>query len=89
MAIESANIFQNTSIVSLIGIIDPIDLLAAYRGRLDWGGLWAIYAGIALLYCIISFSIISYSKYYAHKLKRKQFTSVTADQVNLNPKALS
>lgn len=90
MTVEAAIVFQNTSIVSMIGLLDPIGLITGVSGTVEWNGiLWELYIGIALVYWTVSFSIVSYSKYYAQKLKREQFSSVTAGRYNLNQKAFS
>jgi len=74
IALEAAIVFQNTTIVSIIGLLDPVGLTTPIRGgSVEWNGImWELYFGIALAYWIFSFSIISYSKYHAQRLKREQ-----------------
>ena len=63
-------LFKDTTLVSIIGLLDPIGWATAIRADTDWIGiLWELYAFIALLFFIICFGMSRYSMYLERKLK--------------------
>ena len=63
-------LFKDTTLVSIIGLMDPIGWATAIRADTDWIGiLWELYAFIAVLFFIICFGMSRYSMYLERKLK--------------------
>ncbi len=63
-------LFKDTTLVSIIGLLDPVGLTLAIRGDVDWAGiLWELYLFIALMFWIFTFSMSRYSMYLERKLK--------------------
>ena len=63
-------LFKDTTLVSIIGLLDPLGLSTAIRADTDWIGIfWELYAFIALLFFIICFGMSRYSMYLENKLK--------------------
>jgi len=63
-------LFKDTTLVSIIGLLDPIGLTTSIRGDADWNGIvWELYIFIALMFWVITFSMSRYSMYLENKLK--------------------
>ena len=63
-------VFKDTTLVSIIGLLDPLGLSNAIRADSDWNGIvWEIYGFIALLFFVFCFSMSRYSMYLERKLK--------------------
>ncbi|MEE9428495.1 MAG: amino acid ABC transporter permease [Paracoccaceae bacterium] len=63
-------LFKDTTLVSIIGLLDPIGLSTAIRANQEWNGIvWELYAFVALLFWIVCFSMSRYSMYLERKLK--------------------
>ena len=63
-------LFKDTTLVSIIGLLDPIGLTTAIRGDSDWNGIvWELYIFIALMFWVFTFSMSRYSMYLENKLK--------------------
>jgi len=63
-------LFKDTTLVSIIGLLDPIGLTASIRGTTDWNGIvWELYLFIALMFWVFTFSMSRYSMYLENKLK--------------------
>ncbi len=63
-------LFKDTTLVSIIGLLDPIGLSNAIRADTDWTGIvWELYGFIALMFWIFCFSMSRYSMYLERKLK--------------------
>ena len=61
--------FKDTTLVSIIGLLDPLGLSNAIRADAAWNGVvWEIYGFIALLFFIFCFSMSRYSMYLERKL---------------------
>ncbi len=62
-------LFKDTTLVSIIGLLDPIGLSTAIRANQEWNGIvWELYAFVALLFWIVCFSMSRYSMYLERKL---------------------
>lgn len=62
-------LFKDTTLVSIIGLLDPIGLSTAIRANQEWNGVvWELYAFVALLFWIVCFSMSRYSMYLERKL---------------------
>ena len=63
-------LFKDTTLVSIIGLLDPLGLSNAIRADQNWNGIvWELYAFIALLFFIFCFSMSRYSMYLERKLQ--------------------
>ena len=63
-------LFKDTTLVSIIGLMDPIGLSTAIRANQEWNGIvWELFVFIALLFWIVCFSMSRYSMYLERKLK--------------------
>ncbi len=63
-------VFKDTTLVSVIGLFDPLNLTNAIRADADWNGLvWELYGFIALLFFVFCFSMSRYSMYLEKKLQ--------------------
>jgi general L-amino acid transport system permease protein len=63
-------LFKDTTLVSIIGLLDPLGLSTGIRANQEWNGVvWELYAFIALMFWIVCFSMSRYSMYLERKLK--------------------
>jgi len=63
-------LFKDTTLVSIIGLLDPIGLSQGIRANQAWNGIiWELYGFIALVFFIICFSMSRYSMYLERKLR--------------------
>ena len=63
-------VFKDTTLVSIIGLLDPLGLSNAIRADMAWNGIvWEIYGFIALLFFVFCFSMSRYSMYLERRLK--------------------
>ncbi|WP_116133394.1 amino acid ABC transporter permease [Tropicimonas sp. IMCC34043] len=62
--------FKDTTLVSIIGLLDPLGLLRSIRADANWNGIvWELYGFVALLFFIACFSMSRYSLYLERKLR--------------------
>ncbi|MGR3718122.1 MAG: amino acid ABC transporter permease [Thermohalobaculum sp.] len=63
-------LFKDTTLVSVIGLLDPVGLLNPIRATAAWNGiLWELYLFVAVFFWIFCFSMSRYSMYLEKKLK--------------------
>ncbi len=63
-------LFKDTTLVSIIGLLDPIGLTNVIRGDTNWNGIvWELYGFIALIFFLFCFSMSRYSMFLERKLK--------------------
>lgn len=63
-------LFKDTTLVSIVGLLDPLGLTSAIRANQEWNGIhWELYGFIALMFFIVCFSMSRYSMYLERKLK--------------------
>jgi general L-amino acid transport system permease protein len=63
-------LFKDTTLVSVIGLLDPVGLLSPIRADSNWNGiLWELYLFVAVFFWIFCFSMSRYSMYLEGKLK--------------------
>jgi general L-amino acid transport system permease protein len=61
--------FKDTTLVSVIGLLDPLGLTTAIRANQEWAGIiWELYGFIALMFIIVTYSMSRYSLYLERKL---------------------
>ncbi|MCE8537629.1 amino acid ABC transporter permease [Ruegeria pomeroyi] len=62
-------VFKDTTLVSIIGLLDPLGLSNAIRADANWNGVvWELYGFIALLFFVFCFGMSRYSMYLERKL---------------------
>jgi general L-amino acid transport system permease protein len=63
-------LFKDTTLVSVIGLFDPVGLLNPIRANSNWHGIvWELYVFVALFFWVFCFSMSRYSMYLERKLK--------------------
>lgn len=63
-------IFKDTTLVSVIALLDPLGLTNAIRADANWNGIvWELYGFIALIFFIFCFSMSRYSMYLERRLQ--------------------
>ncbi len=63
-------LFKDTTLVSIIGLLDPIGFSNAIRANAEWQGIvWELYAFIALLFFIFCFFMSQYSMSLERRLQ--------------------
>jgi general L-amino acid transport system permease protein len=64
-------LFKDTTLVTFIGMYDPIGLTSSIRASTDWNGVyWELYIFVGLIFFIFCFSMSRYSMYLERKLHR-------------------
>ncbi len=62
--------FKDTTLVSIIGLLDPLGVSTAIRSNQEWSGIvWELYGFVALLFFVFCFSMSRYSMYLEQKLR--------------------
>ena len=65
-------LFKDTTLVTFIGMYDPVGLVGTTRASTDWNGIyWELYIFIGLLFFVFCFSMGRYSLYLERKLRRE------------------
>ncbi len=63
-------LFKDTTLVSIIGLMDPIGLSNNIRANQEWNGIiWELYGFIAFVFFIFCFAMSRYSMYLERKLQ--------------------
>ncbi|MEC9345136.1 MAG: amino acid ABC transporter permease [Pseudomonadota bacterium] len=63
-------LFKDTTLVSVIGLLDPVGIINPIRADQNWNGIvWELYGFIALFFFIFCFSMSRYSQYLERKLQ--------------------
>ncbi len=63
-------VFKDTTLVSIIGLLDPIGLSNSIRADQAWNGVvWELYGFIALMFFVFCFSMSRYSMFLERKLQ--------------------
>jgi general L-amino acid transport system permease protein len=63
-------VFKDTTLVSIIGLLDPLGLSVAITADAAWNGIvWELYGFIALLFFVFCFSMSRYSMFLERKLQ--------------------
>ncbi len=63
-------LFKDTTLVSIIGLMDPLALTNAIRADQDWNGIvWELYLFVALMFWVFTFFMSRYSMYLERKLQ--------------------
>lgn len=63
-------LFKDTTLVSIVGLLDPMGLSKSILADQNWNGIvWELYAFIAVMFWIFTFSMSRYSMYLERKLK--------------------
>lgn len=63
-------LFKDTTLVSVIGLLDPLGIVKPIRANSDWNGIvWELYGFVALLFFVFCFGMSRYSMFLERKLK--------------------
>ena len=63
-------LFKDTTLVSIIGLLDPLGLSTNIRADQNWNGIiWELYGFVAIMFFIFCFSMSRYSMYLERKLQ--------------------
>ncbi|MFQ8431282.1 amino acid ABC transporter permease [Amaricoccus sp. W119] len=63
-------LFKDTTLVSIIGLLDPIGLITSIRANAAWNGMvWELYGFVAVLFFVCCFGMSKYSQYLERKLR--------------------
>ncbi len=63
-------LFKDTTLVSIIGLMDPLGLSNAIRADANWNGIiWELYGFIAAMFFVFCFAMGRYSMYLERKLQ--------------------
>ncbi len=63
-------LFKDTTLVSVIALLDPVGLLNPIRADSNWNGiLWELYLFVAAFFFVFCFGMSRYSMYLERKLK--------------------
>ncbi len=63
-------LFKDTTLVAIIGLLDPIALTGSIRADQNWQGIiWELYGFVALMFFICCFGMSKYSQYLERKLR--------------------
>ncbi len=64
------SLFKDTTLVAIIGLLDPIGLITSIRADANWNGIvWELYGFVALLFFICCYGMSQYSQYLERKLR--------------------
>lgn len=64
-------LFKDTTLVSIIGLLDPLGLTGAIRATSEWNGvIWEIYGFIALIFFVFCYGMSQYSQHLERRLRR-------------------
>ena len=62
-------LFKDTTLVVVIGLLDPIGLITTIRGDSNWNGIvWEFYVFVGLFFFLCCFGMSRYSQYLERKL---------------------
>ena len=63
-------LFKDTTLVSIISLMDPVGLASLIRADTKWNGIyWELYIAVGLMFFIFCFGMSQYSQYLERKLK--------------------
>ena len=63
-------LFKDTTLVAIIGLLDPLGLTNPIRSDSDWNGIvWELYGFIGLLFFVSCFGMSRYSMYLERRLR--------------------
>ncbi|TCP40459.1 amino acid ABC transporter permease [Rhodovulum marinum] len=63
-------VFKDTTLVSIIGLLDPLGFSNSIRANAEWNGIvWELYGFIAFMFFVFCFSMSRYSMYLERKLQ--------------------
>ena len=63
-------LFKDTTLVSIISLLDPVGLASLIRADHKWNGIyWELYVAIGLMFFVCCFGMSQYSQYLERKLK--------------------
>jgi general L-amino acid transport system permease protein len=63
-------LFKDTTLVAIIGLLDPLGLTTAIRATTEWNGvIWELYGFVALIFFIFCYGMSQYSQHLERRLR--------------------
>ncbi len=63
-------LFKDTTLVAIIGLLDPVGLITAIRANAAWNGMvWELYGFVGVMFFICCFGMSKYSQHLERRLK--------------------
>lgn len=63
-------LFKDTTLVAIIGLLDPVGLITSIRANAAWNGMvWELYGFVGLMFFICCFGMSRYSQHLERRLK--------------------
>jgi general L-amino acid transport system permease protein len=64
-------LFKDTTLVSIIAMLDPIRMASTIRATTEWGGIyWELYVFVGLVFFVFCFAMSRYSIWLERRLER-------------------
>jgi general L-amino acid transport system permease protein len=63
-------LFKDTTLVAIIGLLDPLGLTTAVRATTEWNGvIWELYGFVALIFFAFCYGMSKYSQHLERRLR--------------------
>jgi general L-amino acid transport system permease protein len=63
-------LFKDTTLVAIIGLLDPLGLTTAIRATTEWNGvIWELYGFVALIFFVFCYGMSQYSQHLEQRLQ--------------------
>ena len=63
-------LFKDTTLVLIIGLLDPLGLTTAIRATTEWNGvIWELYGFVALIFFVFCYGMSQYSQHLERRLR--------------------
>lgn len=63
-------LFKDTTLVAIIGLLDPVGLITSIRANAAWNGMvWELYGFVAALFFVCCFGMSKYSQHLERRLR--------------------
>ncbi|CAN5719306.1 amino acid ABC transporter permease [soil metagenome] len=63
-------LFKDTTLVAIIGLLDPLGLTTAVRATSEWNGvIWELYGFVALIFFVFCYGMSQYSQHLERRLR--------------------
>ncbi|MFT3971993.1 MAG: amino acid ABC transporter permease [Amaricoccus sp.] len=63
-------LFKDTTLVAIIGLLDPVGLITAVRANAAWNGMvWELYGFVGVMFFVCCFGMSRYSQHLERRLK--------------------
>jgi len=63
-------LFKDTTLVAIIGLLDPVGLISSIRANAAWNGIvWELYGFVAVLFFVCCYGMSQYSQHLERRLR--------------------